>query len=455
MDLPFASAPEEVGFDSKALQRLVRWQQHLYDSKRLPFTQIVVGRKGKVAHFSTVGQRDVKAGIAAEPDTICRMFSMTKPITSCALMMLYEEGRFLLSDPVHLYLGPKWHKKNMTVYKSGDAETGWSTEPCKKQITVRDVLCHTSGLTYGFDMKGLLNKVDGIYTKVGLGLDWNKTDVLLAEFVDKLAEAPLQFQPGSAWNYGYNVEVSGRLVEVLSGQPLDEFFQERILRPLRMVDTGFAVPPEKRNRFARLYMREGGLAVMGGASPGVGRDAVGLKDITEKSDSKRYTAEYKFFEAGGGLAGTISDYARFCQMLLNGGELDGKVVLSRKTIDWMTVNHLVDNSDMSTMVKNAGGYAETAQDGVGFGLGFSVVMDPAKSGQINSRNTFSWGGAASTLFWCDPMEDLFVVFTTQLMYNDPLVMPLRFWLGNLVYGCLKGDRDPSRSRTLALPQSKL
>lgn len=462
MDLPFAQTPEDLGINGDALQRIRKWQDHLVSSKRLPFTQVVIGRRGKVAYFETTGFQDVNAGIAATPDTICRLHSMSKPITSCALMMLYEEAKFLLTDPVHLYLGERWHKKNMAVYKAGDADSGWTTEPCRRSITIRDVLCHTSGLSYGFDAMGVVSKVDGIYAKLGLGWPKDSHGLLLADFVDRLAEAPLQCQPGSAWHYGYNTEVCGRLVEVISGQPLDQFLRERLFGPLRMPDTGFAVPPEKQDRFARTYMRAGTKASMFQTKPGSGRHMVGLKDITHSTDGRavsRYAPGARFLEAGGGLVGTISDYARFAQMLLNGGELDGRVVLSRKTIEWMSINHIPDNKDMSAFAKNSGGYSEGLrswlQDGVGFGLGFSVVMDAARSGQIGSVGTLAWGGAASTAFWCDPMEDLFVVFTTQFMYRDEQGMPLREWLGSLVYGCLTVGRDPSGSSLLRQGASKL
>jgi len=450
LDLPSAR-PEDVGFNSQSLQRIVRWQQHLFDTKRLPFTQVVVGRKGKVCHFSTVGQRDIQAGIAAEPDTICRMYSMTKPVTAVALMTLYEEGRFQLGDPVHLYLGEKWRKKNMKVYKSGDAKSGYSTDPCERTVTIRDVLCHTSGLSYGFDADGIANKVDGIYNQMGIA-QRHGDKMTLAEFVDKLPEAPLQFQPGSHWSYGFNLEVVGRIIEVISGQLLDEFFKERIFKPLRMKDTDFVVPSDQRHRFARCYMRA---KQAKGTKP---RDRTGLVDITDGVDAKemKFTPAWKLFEPGGGLVGTVSDYARFAQMLLNGGELDGQVVLSRKTVEFMTVNHLPKNQDMGTMFHNAGYTGrDTEGSGAGMGLGMSVLMDPPKSKLISSTGTFDWSGAASTHFWCDPKEDLFCVFTTQFFGSDPLAMPLRSNLSQLVYGAMRGDLDPSRERMLPVPRSKL
>jgi len=450
MDLPRAS-PESLGISSERLRRVVAWQQRLCDEQLLPFSQVVVGRRGRVCHFSTVGQRDLQRGLVAEPDTISRIFSMSKPIVSVALMTLYEEGRFLLSDPVHLYLGERWRKASMRVYVSG-GPSDFKTEPCSKSITIRDVLTHTSGLTYGFDQAGIANKVDAIYARLAILQPGVQKNLTLGEFVEKLAEAPLLFQPGSGWNYGYNVEVVGRLCEVLSGMPLDDFLRQRLFVPLRMPDTGFVVPESQWHRFAELYMRAGGRAEMLTSSPGEGRGRKGLKQISSKLSERYQVGKFKFQEPGGGLVSTASDYARFCQMLLNGGELDGERVISRKTLDWMTLNHLDADRDMRQMLASAG-YSETAQDGVGFGLGFSVVLDPALSKQITSTGTFAWGGAASTLFWCDPMEDLFVLFMTQFMYRDNLVMPLGAWLSQLVYGCLCDDPDKARRSLLPLRSS--
>lgn len=432
---------------AERLQRIVAWQQRLCDEELLPYSQVAIGRHGRVCHFSTVGQHDVKEGLAATPDTISRIFSMTKPVVSVALMTLYEEGRFLLSDPVHLYLGERWKKANMRVYTSGGPDA-FKTSPCMRSITISDVLTHTSGLSYGFDRKGVVNKVDPIYAKakfLGSKVRLNQT---VAEFVENLAELPLLFQPGASWNYGFNVEVVGRLCEVLSGMPIDEFLRHRLFVPLRMRDTGFAVPDDQWHRLAANYMRAGGEAGMMVSSPGEGRGRKGFFQFPAAWDVGYKAGVSKFQEPGGGLVSTTSDYARFCQMLLNGGSLDGAQVLSRKTIEWMTVNHLDSDRDMKQM-QAAAGYAETAQDGVGFGLGFSVVVDPARSKQLQSAGSFSWGGAASTLFWIDPAEDLFVVFMTQFMFRDDLVMPLRSWLSQLVYGCICDK--PGEARRSLLP----
>mmetsp|Transcript_7398 Transcript_7398/g.9675 ORF Transcript_7398/g.9675 Transcript_7398/m.9675 type:complete len:293 (-) Transcript_7398:688-1566(-) len=263
------SNPEEVGISRERLDRIKEWQEKLVDEEILPFTQVLIARNGKPVYFESTGWQDVAGRRPAERDTISRIYSMSKPISSVALMMLYERGLFQLTDPVHMYLGEKWKKKNMRVFVEGDAVDGYKTEPCKKSITIHQVLTHTSGLTYGFDMAGIQNKLDQIYHAEGLYAPKEGHDMRpLAEFVDKLAELPLLFQPGSAWNYGFNVEVVGRLVEVISGMPIDEFMKEYIFKPLRMVDTSFIVPNTKMHRFAKFYMRKGAPKGMITANPG-------------------------------------------------------------------------------------------------------------------------------------------------------------------------------------------
>lgn len=438
--------PESVGLDSARLQRLVEWQQRLVDEEIVPFSQVVIGRHGRVAHFSTVGFQDAKEKTPAKPDILLKMYSMTKPITCVGLMTLYEEGRFLLTEPVHKYLGPKWKRRNMCVFESGDVSS-YTTVPCEKDITIRDLMAHTSGLTYGFDSKGVLNKVDAVYAKQLKGREgWT-----LEVFVDKLAELPLLCQPGSAWNYGFGIDVCGRLCEVLSGEPLDVFLEQRVFGPLRMTDTHFKVPDEKLHRVAQLYMPKGASASLATGPPP--NPAKGLTDITKMMG---FGGGNTLLEGGGGLYGTASDYSRFALALLQGGELDGQRVLSRKTVEYMSINHLPGNVDLAQFVFP--GFLEVNRDGQGFGLGVSSTIDPAKAGQVCSSGTFSWGGAASTFFWCDPREDLFVVFTTQLIFRDDMRTPLRNWLNNLVYASLCDRPDSRRSAVLpvsAAARSKL
>jgi len=401
--------PEDVGLSS---DRLARIDEHLrtryIDPGKIAGALTLVCRRGEVAHFSPLGQMDLERQRPMREDTLFRIYSMSKPITSVALMTLYERAAFSLSDPVSRFI-PEW--KNLRVYEAGN-HPAFLTSPCEREMTVRDLLTHTSGLTYGFMER---TNVDAAYRKLGIG-GANTEEGNLRDTIEKLATLPLEFSPGTAWNYSVATDVCGYLIEVISGKPLDQFFQEEIFGPLGMVDTGFTVPSEKLDRFATLYSRR--------------RDK-SLKIEDDPAESV-YTGERAFLSGGGGLVSTASDYLRFCLMLRGGGELDGARILGRKTLEFMRQNHLPGGADLGTFA--TGMFSESLYDGVGFGLGFSVELDPQASQLIDSPGQYAWGGAASTAFWVDPVEDLIVVFMTQFMPSR--VFNFRGQLKQIVYGAL-------------------
>ena len=378
--------PEAVGLSRERLRRIDRHLERRYLAPgKIAGALTLVARKGQVAYLSPLGRMDLARGKPMAEDTLFRIYSMTKPITSVALMMLYEHGLFQLDDPVHKFI-PQW--RDLRVYRLGK-HPSWVTDPCERPMSIRDLFTHMSGLTYGFMER---TNVDHAYRRLGIGRESQKN---LREMVESLAEVPLEFSPGTRWNYSVSTDVLGYLVEVLSGMPLDEYFRSQIFEPLGMNDTAFQVPPEKVDRFAANYTR--------------GRDkSLRLEDDPETS---AFVKPVSFFSGGGGLVSTAADYLRFCRMLLNGGELDGARILGRKTIELMTLNHLPEGKDLTELA--LGGFAETTYEGVGFGLGFSVQLDCAKSQLIGSPGEYAWGGAASTVFWIDPSEELIVVFMTQ------------------------------------------
>jgi len=353
----------------------------------------LVARRGEITHFSPIGQMDAERGTPVKEDTIFRIFSMSKPITSVALMMLYEEGRFQLDNPVHQFI-PEW--ENLGVWVGG-AYPNFVTRRPDRPMSIRDLLSHQSGLTYGFHLR---NSVDAAYRELEVmgGARSNSPDETLADNVKKLAQIPLTFSPGTAWNYSVSTDICGYLVEVISGKPFDQYLQERMFDPLGMADTAFHVPAEKLDRFAACYVPTptGGCALI---------------DDPQQSP---YRTPPKLFGGGGGLVSTALDYFRFAQMLLNGGQLDGARILSRKTIDLMRMNHLPGGVDMAAMM-TPGQFSEAVTTGTGFGLGFSMLLDPARAQIAGSPGQYAWGGAASTAFWIDPVEDVVVVFMTQLL----------------------------------------
>ena len=394
--------PEEVGLSSKRLARVNAWAQHWVDSGRLPGVITMVARHGKLAHFNICGMADVKREIRLAPDTIFRFYSMTKPLTSVAIMTLYEEGRFQLDDPITKFL-PCF--KNMRVAVGG-MRGKLETVPAERDITFRDLLTHTSGLTYGF-MEA--TPVDGQYRD--RGVDFQTSEKSLAEVVELAAEIPLIAHPGAEWNYSIATDVLGHLVAVISGKPFDEFLRERITGPLSMSDTDFHVPEANIERFAANYT----------ATPD------GRLMLIDDPHKSIFAKQRRTSSGGGGLVSTAGDYMRFCQMMLNKGELNGVRLLGRKTVELMTTNHL--RGDMADMGQPR--FSESSYAGVGFGLGFSVMLDPAKAQILGTPGEYAWGGAASTAFWIDPAEDMAVIMLTQLMPSS--TYPIRRELRVLTY----------------------
>jgi CubicO group peptidase (beta-lactamase class C family) len=409
-DLQITTDPAEVGFDPARLQRLDRRLARWVDDGQLPGFLVTVARHGHLVHVGRQGLRDVENGLPVADDTRWRIFSMTKPVTSVAAMMLYEEGAFELSDPIAKWL-PEFAETR--VYVAGSAMKP-VTAPQVEPIRVRHLLTHMSGLTYGFHHA---HPVDAMYR--AMGHEWSTPPGAdSAEVCRQWASVPLVFQPGSEWNYGVSTDVLGRLVEVLSGQPLDEFFEQRIFAPLGMRDTSFGLrPDDDPESLARLY----------GAVPGhPGGAATGFAFLEAFDAAAR--SKPAFLAGGSGLVSTAADYLRFLELLRRGGSYDGGRLLGSRTIAYMVRNHLPDNQDLETFGRPL--FAETPLRGVGFGLGFSMVIDPARYGVVASLGDYSWGGAASTAFYVDPVEDVTVSFYTQLLPSSTL--PIRNHLRQLV-----------------------
>jgi len=400
--------PSEVGFDPARLERLDRHFRRYVDEQRLPGWQIVISRGGQVVHHATYGMRDVEAGLPVEDDTIFRIYSMTKPITSVAAMLLYEEGRFDLKHEVSRYIPSFADVRVLT----GGSDWTPTTVPAQEPMRIWHLLTHTAGLTYGFHHATL---ADALYRKAGY--EWGAPKgVDLAGACDAWAGLPLAHEPGARFNYSVATDVLGRVVEVASGMPLDQFFATRIFEPLGMTDTAFWADGDALDRLAALY-------VPNPADKTIFRfDQMG----------KAATRPTPFLSGGGGLVSTAHDYQRFAEMLRGGGELDGTRILSNRTVDYMTRNHLPGNVDLEAFGQST--FAETSFDGVGFGLGFAVVMDPAASKVLSSPGSYAWGGAASTGFYVDPHEDITAVLLTQLLPSS--TYDLRAQLQRLVLQAL-------------------
>jgi CubicO group peptidase (beta-lactamase class C family) len=389
--------PEEMGFSSERLGRIAPVMQAYVDSNKLPGMISMVARCGKLVHFEKFGWMD--ANKPMQFDALFRIYSMTKPITSTAVMMLFEEGRFRLSDPVCEYL-PMF--KNMQVIQckpNGD----YAFVPARRPITIRDLFTHSSGLSYGFDDKSI---IDDLYRRKVWHKQERNPDITLDEMIKAVADQPLAYHPGEAYRYSMAIDVLGYLVQVVSGKPFEVFLKERIFDPLRMVDTSFAVPAEKLFRFTATY---------GPAKEG------GIKIIDAPAES-RFARPTNCPSGGGGLISTADDYLRFAQMLMNYGELQGERLLGRKTVELMTINHLPEGIYCFEDKSN------------GFGLGFSVVLDVAASQQQGSVGTYSWGGAANTKFIIDPEEQLITVL--MLQYMPGFVLPVDVDFNNAVYQAL-------------------
>ncbi|HVR28668.1 MAG TPA: serine hydrolase domain-containing protein [Thermoanaerobaculia bacterium] len=405
LGLPMAR-PEEVGLSSERLARLDDHLRRRYvEPGKLAGCLTLVARDGHVAWVSKLGERDRARHLPMTEDTIFRIYSMSKPITSVALMSLYEEGHFQLDDPVAKLI-PEW--RDLRVYRGGNHPT-WLTEPCARPMTVRDLLTHTSGLTYGFLER---TNLDAAYRKLGVG----GPEGTLRDMVLALAELPLEFSPGTRWNYSVATDVCGYLVEVFSGDRFDRFLERRIFAPLGMADTGFTVPDDAADRFAASYRR----------TPD---KSLELLDDTEGSPYRRPRT---FFSGGGGLVSTAADYLRFAQMLLSGGTLDGARILGPRTIALMTQNHLPAGQELAALA--TGAFSETTYDGTGFGLGFWVLLDQVRAHSPSTPGELGWGGMASTVFWIDPAEDLVVLFLTQLTPSG--TFDFRGQLRSIVYGAI-------------------
>lgn len=400
--------PGEVGLNPGRLARLDSHFATYVDSGLLAGWHAVVTRRGQVAHSSTYGLADREAGTAVAPDTLWRLYSMTKPVVSVAAMMLWEEGRFQLTDEISRWL-PEF--ADVRVYDKGSTQRPF-TVPATEPIRVWHLLTHTSGLTYGFLHTSV---VDALYR--GAGYEWGGPEGQdLAGACEAWAKLPLLFQPGTRWGYSVASDVLGRLVEVISGQTLDDFFATRIFQPLGMTDTAFWVEGPDAARLAALY------APTPGTQQAFRFDAMGARAVTKPT----------MLSGGGGLVGSAGDYHRFTQMLLNDGVLDGVRLLGSRTLRFMTRNQLPGNLDLAAL--STGGFAETTFEGIGFGLGFGVVMDPVPGRTPISEGSCYWGGAASTTFWVDPMEELTVMFFTQLIPSSH--HPIRPELRQLVYAAI-------------------
>jgi CubicO group peptidase (beta-lactamase class C family) len=444
--------PSSLGFDPALLARIHTWANGYVDSGKLPNLQVLVSRYGKLAWASQYGMADVArqtpVQLGGHQDTIYRIYSMTKPLTSVAVMALLERGLLQLDDPIK-----KWIPKltNLQVYTGGKGAGGKTiklgsnvagdsekldlnnlpTEPQARDITVRDLLTHTAGFTYDFMMA---TPVDALYR--ARGINALAPSGTLETLIDQLSNVPLLAQPGVEWNYSVATDVLGYLVQAITDEPFDDHLRRTVLKPLGMTDTDFYVPPNKVNRFAACY------------TPAITSQGVGLSLVDEAgtgsgtgTETLPLTKPSRFLKpptapsGGGGLVGTGSDYLRFCHLMLNGGELDGVRLLGRKTVSYMLQNHLFKDgraADMAAMGQPR--FSESSYEGVGFGLGFSIVLNPAQAQTMGSAGEAAWGGAASTGFWIDPSEGITAVMLTQLLPSS--TYPIRRQLRNLVYGAL-------------------
>ncbi|MDE3205203.1 MAG: beta-lactamase family protein [Acidobacteriota bacterium] len=404
-DLRTDTEPSEVGLDPSRLARIDRHFASYVEDGRLPGWLIVVARRGRVAHVGSNGWRDREGNRPVTTDTLWRLASMTKPVTSVAALMLYEEGAFELKDPISRWL-PEFAEAR--VYESGGSSNP-TTRPAEEPIRVWHLLTHTAGLTYGFHHS---HPVDAMYRAAGF--EWGTPPGAdLARCCELWAEQPLLFEPGREWNYSVATDVLGRLVEVVSGETLEQFFHSRVLGPLGMQDTGFWVTEERAERLAAAYAAN----PAGRSAPAVPFDGSGA--LSPPSS----------LSGGGGLIGPAGDYLRFAEMLRRGGELDGVRLLSPRTVAYMTANHLPGGVDLEQFGRPL--FAETTFDGVGFGLGVSVVTDPVKGKVLSRAGEFGWGGAFSTFFFVSPAEDLTVALFTQLLPSS--THPIRSELKQLAY----------------------
>ena len=405
----------ELGFDREKLSYIPNYFSSYLSQGRIPNFTCLVSRYGEVAHYSHQGFKNIDKKDEINNETIFRIYSMTKPITSVALMMLYEKGLIRLEHELYRYL-PEFKKTE--VWVSGDTNS-YKTKPVKNPILIRDLMTHTAGFTYDF-MIG--HPAIGLYRKNGLHdhKDINtKEEMDLKQFCKKLSDLPILFEPGEKWHYSNSIDILGRVIEVVSGVPFDEFLSENIFKPLEMEDTGFFVEEDKLFRFADCYQ-----TMIGSKTKKMA--------ISHIAGEDEFSKKRNFLSGGGGLCSTISDYANFCQMLIDKGIFKGERILSPTTIDFMTKNHLPNNNTLKDMGDSS--FSETRFDGAGFGLGFSVMVDQVRSAMPASVGSYSWGGMASTFFWIDPIEKLFSIILTQLIPSGRY--PLRPQLQTLVYAAI-------------------
>jgi CubicO group peptidase (beta-lactamase class C family) len=376
------SPPEEVGLSSERLRRIDTVMQSYIDERKLAGLVTLVARRGKIAHFEKFGAMEIEKDKRMQFDTIFQIASMTKSIVTVAVMMLYEEGRFQLGDPVSKFIPALKQLKVAASFENGIPKLAEQ----EREITVLDLLTHTSGIGSADEN----TPIGQAYLKA----EWGHPDDTFNDMIKKLVAIPLLHHPGAAWTYGNSTDVLGYFVETVSGMPLDRFLHERIFQPLGMLDTGFHVPKGKQERLAAIY----------------GLDKNNRLQLVEKpADSRLFAGkgQKRFLSGNGGLVSTPTDYARFCQMLLNQGELDGVRILGRKTVEFMTRNHLSDHVLES--------FAKVLGEGVGFGLSFWVVNDAAQTRLLQSEGTYGWAGGASTYFWIDPKEEMFGILMAQFI----------------------------------------
>jgi CubicO group peptidase (beta-lactamase class C family) len=395
--------PEEVGLDSSVLKNIRPYLDDTYvrDGKYIG-TLTLVARKGEIAYLDSLGFMDRENERPMQEDAIFRIYSMTKSVTSIAVMQLLEKSKFRLDDPVHWYI-PQF--KDIGVYQAGVYPNFLTSKP-ERDMSIKDLLTHMSGLTYNFMYK---TNVDAAHRSSDL-----MRSESLEEFVNTLSKLPLEFSPGKKWNYSVSTDVLGYLIEQVSGQSLDEYFKKNIFEPLGMEDTDFECPDDKLSRLASLYE---------------------YNQSGKPKLMKVPSLDVKMMSGGGGLFSTMSDYYKFASMLLNQGEMNGARIIGRKTLQYMTSNHLPNGRDLTEMSESA--FSETPYAGVGFGLGFSVMLDPLKSQTLSDIGEFGWGGMASTVFFINPKEDMLVIFLTQLVPSS--TYQVRRELRSLVYSALKPE----------------
>lgn len=396
-----------AGMNAAQLSRVGEHLENRYlKPGKLAGTLTAVLRRDQLAYLHCAGESDRERGVAMTPDTVFRIYSMSKPVTSIALMTLWERGLFSLDDPVRRYI-PQF--ADLRVREAG-AWPLFQTCAAHREMTVRDLLRHTAGFTYDFMLS---SNIDAAYRELDVGRP--KPGYTLEHMIEELATLPLEFSPGERWGYSLATDVVGYLIERLSGKPLPEFLHEVIFTPLGMIDTAFSPREDQLPRLASCYTRDEQKRVV-------------LEDDAQDSAYLDRT----FFSGGGGLLSTAADYLRFSRMLLNGGSLDGQRIIGRRTLQMMIANHLPGGGDLASL--SVSGFSETANEGVGFGLGFASKLDPLRGGSAASTGTYYWGGLASTLFWVDPAEELIVVFMTQLIPSS--TFNLRGQLEALIYAAI-------------------